>query len=161
MTELSTNSVKGRIWKRLFQESTPNFPKNEHFLPPDTHYQEVSNVRFSENLTCFVFLKHPWDSSFCLITDDLLHRRNFLATTSYFFLRKHINKRKVNEHWKNCENRLFIIYQILFGSNFLCSVFVLFKFLLEEEIKNSHFPSSHFNDHYETHSLRMKLSMIT
>ena len=31
----------------------------------------VRNVRFSENLTCFVFMKHPfWDSLFCLITDD-------------------------------------------------------------------------------------------
>ena len=30
---------------------------------------------FSENLTCFVFLKHPfWDSPFCLITDDLLKK---------------------------------------------------------------------------------------
>ena len=28
------------------------------------------NVRFSENLMCFVFMKHPfWDSPFCLITD--------------------------------------------------------------------------------------------
>ena len=33
---------------------------SEHFLPPYTHrcaYQEVRNVRFQENLTCFVFLK--------------------------------------------------------------------------------------------------------
>ena len=53
----------------------PNFPKNEHFLPPDTHtyVQGVRNVRFSENLAYFVFLKHLfWDSSFCLITDELL-----------------------------------------------------------------------------------------
>ena len=35
-------------------------------------YQGVRNVRFSENLACFVFLKHPfWDSSFCLITNQL------------------------------------------------------------------------------------------
>ena len=35
-------------------------------------YQWVSNIRFSENLAGFVFLKHPsWDSSFCLVTDDL------------------------------------------------------------------------------------------
>ena len=34
-------------------------------------YQGVRNICFSENLACFVFLKHPfWDSSFCLITDD-------------------------------------------------------------------------------------------
>ena len=32
---------------------------------------EVRNVRFSENLAWFVFLKHPsWDFPFCLITDD-------------------------------------------------------------------------------------------
>ena len=36
-------------------------------------YQGVRNFHFSENLTCFVFLKHLfWDSPFCLITDDLL-----------------------------------------------------------------------------------------
>ena len=35
-------------------------------------YQGVRNVRFSENLACFVFLKHPfWDSPYCLITDVL------------------------------------------------------------------------------------------
>ena len=35
-------------------------------------YQGVRNLRFSENLPCFIFLKHPfWDSPFCLITDDM------------------------------------------------------------------------------------------
>ena len=34
-------------------------------------YQGIRNVRFSENLAQFVFLKHPvWGSSFCLITHD-------------------------------------------------------------------------------------------
>ena len=47
------------------KENTSNFLKNENFLPPDTHmytraYQGVKNVRFSENLTCFVFLKHTF-----------------------------------------------------------------------------------------------------
>ena len=44
--------------------SSPNFPKNEHSLPPDTHpkmcVSGVRNVRFSENLACSVFLKHPF-----------------------------------------------------------------------------------------------------
>ena len=33
------NKAKWRILKRLSlrKQSTPNFPKNEHFLPPDTH----------------------------------------------------------------------------------------------------------------------------
>ena len=42
-------------------------------------YQVVRNVRFSENLVCFVFLKHPfWDSPLCLITDETSYLR-FLA----------------------------------------------------------------------------------
>ena len=41
-------------------------------------YQGVRNVRFSENLACFVFLKDPfWDSPFCLITDDFLKKSKF------------------------------------------------------------------------------------
>ena len=45
------------------KQSTPNFPKNEHFLPPDTHtcaYQWVRNVHFSEHLACLVFLLPPF-----------------------------------------------------------------------------------------------------
>ena len=40
--------------------------KKKHFLtpyPPVTYvyaYQEVKNIRFLENLMCFVFLKHPF-----------------------------------------------------------------------------------------------------
>ena len=35
-------------------------------------YQGVRKVLFSENLAGFVFFKHRfWDSSFCLITDDI------------------------------------------------------------------------------------------
>ena len=52
------------------KQSTTNVPKNKHFLPPDT--QGVRNVSFMENLTFFVFLKHPFlDSPFCLITEDM------------------------------------------------------------------------------------------
>ena len=44
------------------------FSEKRTFL---TSWYGVRNVRFSENLTCFVFLKHPfWDSPFCLITND-------------------------------------------------------------------------------------------
>ena len=46
------------------KQSTPNFLKNEHFLPSDSTrmcaYQGVRNVCFLENLACFVFLKHPF-----------------------------------------------------------------------------------------------------
>ena len=43
-------------------------------------YQGIRNVRFSENLACYVFLKHPsWDSPFCLITDELRKEGIFMA----------------------------------------------------------------------------------
>ena len=57
--------------------------------------QEVRNVRFLENLACFVFLKHTFSySPFCLITNDLrgtneinllheghpFHQKNILLT---------------------------------------------------------------------------------
>ena len=42
------------------------FSEKRTFLTP-----WYAHVRFSENLACFVFLKHPfWDSPFCLITDE-------------------------------------------------------------------------------------------
>ena len=45
-------------------------------------YQRVRHVRFSENLACFVFLKHPFrDSSFCLIT-VVLKIHNFQGVVS-------------------------------------------------------------------------------
>ena len=40
--------------------------------------QGIRNVRFLENLTCCVFLKHPFlDSPFCLITDETVGRKGF------------------------------------------------------------------------------------
>ena len=56
------NKAKGQISKWVLQEkqSTTNFPKNEHFVPSNTHMyvRFLENVRFSENLMCFVFFKH-------------------------------------------------------------------------------------------------------
>ena len=72
------NKAKGWISKRVFQEKqcTPHFPKKEHFLPP--WYAHVRKVRFSENLTCFVFLETPvlsfvfYPYSRQYITDNIL-----------------------------------------------------------------------------------------
>ena len=68
------NKAKGGISKRVFQESKARhiFRKtnisylliHKHFFRPDTHmcaYQGVRNVRFSENVARFVFLKHPFE----------------------------------------------------------------------------------------------------
>ena len=59
------------------KQNTPNFPKNEHFLPPNTHctcaHLGARNIRLSENLVYFVFLLPLfWDSPFCLITYEIL-----------------------------------------------------------------------------------------
>ena len=40
----------------------------------------IKEVRFSENLACFVFLKHPFrDSPFCPIIDDLFYCSNLVV----------------------------------------------------------------------------------
>ena len=54
-------------------------------------YQGVRNDHFSKNLTCFVFLKHPfWDLPFCLITCEtefvlpfLFFRLNFWISSGF------------------------------------------------------------------------------
>ena len=60
------NKTKGRISKRVFQENKARqiFRKTNISYPliriRARAYQRVRNVRFSENLACFVFLKHPF-----------------------------------------------------------------------------------------------------
>ena len=58
-----TSSVigqKGESQNGCFKKTKHvKFPEKRTFLTPCL-YQGVRNVRFSENLTCFVFLKHPF-----------------------------------------------------------------------------------------------------
>ena len=55
---------------QIFQKTIISYPL-VHFLCA-CGYQGVKNVRFSENLACFVFLKHSfWDSAFYLFTDEI------------------------------------------------------------------------------------------
>ena len=65
------NNAKEWISKWLFQENNARkFYENQTFLT--LWYAHVRNNRLSENLACFVFLKHPfWDLFFCLITGDI------------------------------------------------------------------------------------------
>ena len=46
------------------------FSEKQTFLTP--WYAHVRHVRFSENLACFALLSPFWDSSFCLITNELI-----------------------------------------------------------------------------------------
>ena len=62
LLEVVGNKAKGRISKRVFQKNnTSNFRKENISYPliraRMCAYQGVRNIRFSENLTCFVFLK--------------------------------------------------------------------------------------------------------
>ena len=84
------NKAKRQISKRVFQENKARqfFRKTNISYPliriRTRTYQGVRNVRFSENLTFFVFLKHPfWDSPFCLITDENVFA---LCTLTHFHL---------------------------------------------------------------------------
>ena len=90
--KLVGNKAKAWISKRVLQENKARqvFRKTDISYPLirscTCAYQGVRNVRFSENLTCFAFLKQPfWDSLFCLITA----KSEDLATTgSIEFSRK-------------------------------------------------------------------------
>ena len=82
--KLVGNKAKGLISKRVFQKNKARqiFHKKTISYPliriRTCAYQGVRNVFFSENLACFVFLKHPfWDSPFCLITDELSYLKIF------------------------------------------------------------------------------------
>ena len=52
---------KGKSQNGCFKKThfPSNFPKNEYFLPPDTH-THIRNVCSSENFACFVLLKRPF-----------------------------------------------------------------------------------------------------
>ena len=61
--EIICNKAKRRISKQVFQENKARqiFRKTN-----------ISYPLLRKNLTCFVFLKHPfWDSLFCLITGEI------------------------------------------------------------------------------------------
>ena len=69
--KLVGNTAKGRISKWAFRENKARqtFRKTKISYPlictRTCAYQGVRNVRFSKNLTCFVFLKYLfWDSPF-------------------------------------------------------------------------------------------------
>ena len=58
--------------RQIFQKTNISYPL---IRTSTCAYQGVRNVRFSENLTCLVFFKHPFrDSPFHIITDDLEFR---------------------------------------------------------------------------------------
>ena len=67
--------VKGRISKRVFarNRSMPNFPKKEHFLPPDTH----TYVCVSGGKKCSFFEKF---AVLCLLETSVLR----FALLSYY-----------------------------------------------------------------------------
>ena len=62
---------KGEYQNGCFKKKKDSIFSKKHYFLRTCAYQGVRNVGFSENLACFVFLKHPfWNSPFCLITDD-------------------------------------------------------------------------------------------
>ena len=59
------NKAKGQPQNGCFKKTKHGkFSEKRLFLTPERcAYQGVRNVRFLENLACFIFLKHPfWDS---------------------------------------------------------------------------------------------------
>ena len=73
-TNSSVIRQKGESQNGCFKETKHSkFFEKWTFLTPWYAYQGLRNVCFSENLACFLLLKHPfWDSLFCLINDQFL-----------------------------------------------------------------------------------------
>ena len=89
-TYIVGNKAKNQISKRVLQETKArHISRKTNILYPLIRacvYQGVRDVRFSENLACFVFLKHLLsDSPFCLITDDITSKRNYFHGLNYIF----------------------------------------------------------------------------
>ena len=71
--------VKSSVIRQKGESQNGCFKKTKH-ATRTLAYQGVRNVCFSENLACFVFLKHSfWDSAFCLITDEIQLRKTTVS----------------------------------------------------------------------------------
>ena len=100
---IAGNKAKGRISKRVFQEKARQIFRKTNISYPLIRtrtcvYQGVRNVRFSENLACFVFLKHPfWDSPFCFLTDDIMKCfcGSYSQVSAVYYFRKKSSTRNI------------------------------------------------------------------
>ena len=80
---------KGDCQNGCYKKKHVEFLEKRTFLT--TWYEHMGkNVRFLENLTCFVFLQHPfWDSPICLVADDLYKKiKQFCLRSKTMFARK-------------------------------------------------------------------------
>ena len=82
------NKANGQISKRVFQENKACHIFRRKIISYSLictftcTYQVLRNVRFSENLTCFVFLKQLFlDLPFCLITDEFQSILHYISGT--------------------------------------------------------------------------------
>ena len=99
------------------------------------HVKEVRNARFEENLTCFVFLLHPFgDSPFCFITDELLLDYYSFTTIYYFILivsnegLNHYTKMKlsIKDFYSKCDQMLHLLEKSLIENFIFCAVLCTF-----------------------------------
>ena len=80
-------------------------------------YQGVRNVRFSENLACFVFLKHSfWSSPFCLMVKTWKSKEKIKILPASFISEKWINiKISLNFYFRTSLWCLKRFYEDLWG----------------------------------------------
>ena len=122
------NKAKGRISKRVFQENKAHqiFQKTNisYSLIRTRAYQGVRNVRFPENLTRFLSLKHPfWDSPFCLITDAFSYDQQQAKKILLY-------KNKARSNMKMLKQQTHLEYTAIFTKNSYCYSYTHWKKLL-------------------------------
>ena len=113
MEEKVGNKSKGRILNQFFK-------KTKHVKSSEKRtFLTQRNARFSENLACFVFLKHPfWDALFCLITGE--NNKIYSSGCSYR-TRSWLVRRLGWQKFLKCKfrsSRLRIFFKIVVLKNF-------------------------------------------
>ena len=127
------NKTKGRISKRKTRTCA---------------YQGVRNVRFSENLACFVFLfPLSWDSRFCLITDEIC----FFNNKSQNFFLNILQDHPFNTYTKFFKTLLFLTpYYAPVGVSIWGSEILVFRKILR--MYNMDDLRIEYSTHYPLHT---------
>ena len=102
---MSKQALQENKAHQIFQKTSISYPL---LRTPTCAYQWVRNVRFCENLACFVFLEHSfWDSCFCLITDGICKQKSQFWPTFVAYLVKQLGS------WQLYIKSLLYIYTVL------------------------------------------------
>ena len=114
--------------RQIFWKTNILTPWCAHVYTCTCAHEGVRNVLFSENLTCFVFLKHPfWDSPFCLITNESYATIVIYKKFSYCCKTLHIRYLRAGSWPLGKQGKYLVLMGIMgiFSANMVNNVFAI------------------------------------